>query len=171
MAIHHDVNATPHSLAHRGDACFRGFHRLQAFDGHRARHSHALESGETICDRGSRQIREALRVIHGSFVTVFHPPAPEVAVSADVIAHRPAKNLGERQPGSLAHDVPQGKVDARDGCGAHDAVPVPEMLAIHHLPEMLGPRRVLADEQLRDVLDGANHAARMPFKRGLTPAD
>ena len=120
---------------------------------------------------GSREIGEALRVVHGRFVKVFHPPAAEVAVSADVIAHRPAPELRQRQPGDLADDVPQGEVDAGDGGGAHDAVPVPEVLAIHHLPEMLRPRRVLADEQLRDVFDRADDAARVPFERGLAPAE
>jgi len=32
VAIHHDVNVVAHGLTHCGDACFRGFHRLQAFD-------------------------------------------------------------------------------------------------------------------------------------------
>jgi len=70
-----------------------------------------------------------------------------VAVGPDVLAYRPAEDPRERQPGRLADDVPEREVDAGDGRRADDAVPVPEMLAIHHLPEMLRPRRILADEQ------------------------
>ena len=49
MAVHHDVNVVAYRFAHRGDACLRGFYRLQAFDGHRARHSHALELFDLMC--------------------------------------------------------------------------------------------------------------------------
>ena len=35
---------------------------------------------------------------------------------------------------------------------------------------MLDARRVFADEQLRDVLDRANHRAGVPLQRGFAPA-
>src|SRR5918995_2552804 len=38
---------------------------------------------------------------------------------------------------------------------AHDAVGVPEVLPVHHLPEVLDPGGVLADEELGKVLDRA----------------
>ena len=47
---------------------------------------------------------------------------------------------------------------------------VPEVLAEHHLPEVLDPGRVLADDQLGDVLDRADDCAGVPFERRLTPA-
>ena len=47
----------------------------------------------------------------------------------------------------LAQNFPQRDVNAADGGAAHDAVAVPEMLAVHHLPEMLDARRIFADEK------------------------
>src|SRR5438034_3861400 len=70
----------------------------------------------------------------------------------------------------LAEDVPKRDVDAARGRAAHDAVPVPEMLAVHGLPEMLDPRRILSDDEGLDVFDGTDHRARVPFERGLAPA-
>ena len=70
----------------------------------------------------------------------------------------------------LAQDVPQGDVDAADGRGPHDAVGVPEVLAEHHLPEVLDPRGIFADQQRGDVLDRADHGAGVPFERGFAPA-
>jgi hypothetical protein len=43
------------------------------------------------------------------------------------------------------------------------------VLPVHHLPEVLDPRRVFADEQLRQVFDRADHAARVPLERRLAP--
>jgi hypothetical protein len=67
----------------------------------------------------------------------------------------------------LAENVPEGEVDAGDGGGAHDAVAMPEMLTEHHLPEVLDAARILADEQLGNILDRADDRARVPFERGL----
>jgi hypothetical protein len=70
----------------------------------------------------------------------------------------------------LAHDVPQREVNSRDGGGADDSIAVPEMLAEHHLPEVLHAGGILADEQLRNVLDRADHRAGVPFERCFAPA-
>ena len=70
----------------------------------------------------------------------------------------------------LAEDVPQREVDAARGGSPDDAVAVPEMLAIHHLPEVLDPRRVLADDERREVLDRADDSPRVPLERRLAPA-
>src|SRR5688572_4263480 len=69
----------------------------------------------------------------------------------------------------FAHDVPQSEVDARNRRPAHDAVAMPEMLAIHHLPQVLDARWVFTDEQLRQIFNRAHNGARVPFERGLTP--
>ena len=53
---------------------------------------------------------------------------------------------------------------------ADDPARVPEVLAEHHLPEVLDPGRVLADDQLGDVLDRADDRARVPLERRLAPA-
>src|SRR5438270_789798 len=71
---------------------------------------------------------------------------------------------------NLAQDVPQGQVDAADGRGPHDAGAVPEVLAVHHLPEMLDARGIFADEQRGDVLNSSDDGARVPFQGGLSPA-
>jgi hypothetical protein len=41
------------------------------------------------------------------------------------------------------------------------------MLTEHHLPEVLDAARILADEQLGNILDRADDRARVPFERGL----
>jgi hypothetical protein len=45
------------------------------------------------------------------------------------------------------------------------------MLAVHHLPQVLHPRRIFADQQLSDVLDCADDRPRMPLERRLAPAE
>ena len=47
---------------------------------------------------------------------------------------------------------------------------MPEVLAEHHLPEVLDPGRVLADDQLCNVLDGTDDGAGVPLERRLAPA-
>jgi hypothetical protein len=44
------------------------------------------------------------------------------------------------------------------------------VLAVHHLPQVLDARRILADQQRRKVLDRADDAARVPLERRLAPA-
>ena len=73
-------------------------------------------------------------------------------------------------PRDFSGNVPQGDVDVRDGGGAHHTVPVPEVLPIHHLPEMLDARRILAANQLGQVVDRAHHGAGVPLQRSFTPA-
>jgi hypothetical protein len=48
---------------------------------------------------------------------------------------------------------------------------MPEMLAVHRLPEVLDAGGVLADQQLRQVLDRADDRAGVPFERRLAPTD
>jgi hypothetical protein len=70
----------------------------------------------------------------------------------------------------LAQDVPQGQVDAADGRRPHHVARVPEVLAEHHLPEVLDARGVVPQDELGHVFDGADHRPRTPFERGLAPA-
>src|SRR5439155_4722507 len=53
---------------------------------------------------------------------------------------------------------------------ANDAAAVPEMLAIHHLPEVLDARGIFAHPQRHNVLDRTDDAARVPLQRRLAPA-
>src|SRR5437899_1955047 len=48
---------------------------------------------------------------------------------------------------------------------------MPKVLAIHHLPQMLHARRILADDQLGQVRNSANDRAGMPLQRRLAPAE
>src|SRR5262249_11896485 len=70
----------------------------------------------------------------------------------------------------LAQDVPKGDVDAADGRSPDDSRAVPEVLAIHHLPEIFDAGRVLPDEELANVLDRTHHRPGMPLQRSLAPA-
>src|SRR5664279_145555 len=70
---------------------------------------------------------------------------------------------------NLADNIPQGDIDAADRRPAHHAVAVPEVLAEHHLPQILDARRIFADEQRRQVLDRADDAPRVPLQRRLAP--
>src|SRR5207249_7782740 len=99
-----------------------------------------------------------------------HLPAAQVRVEADEIANRSAPEFVAGDVVDLAEDVPQGDVDAGDGGAADDAVAVPEMLAVHHLPEVLDARGVLADEELAEIFDGAGDGAGVPFECRFAPA-
>jgi len=87
-----------------------------------------------------------------------------------VVADGAAPELGAGEVRHLAEDVPEGDVDAGDRGGPLDAMAVPEVLADHHLPEMLDPRGILADDELGEILHRADDAAGVPFERGLAPA-
>src|SRR5690606_8391455 len=67
-------------------------------------------------------------------------------------------------------DIPQSEVDSADRGRAHDAVAMPKMLAIHHLPKMLNPRWILAGQQRRQILDTSDYAPGVPFQRRVSPA-
>src|SRR5258708_18220035 len=94
-----------------------------------------------------------------------------MAIEADVVSDRPTPELVAGDAVDLAQDVPEGDVDAADGRTADNAGSMPKMLAVHHLPEVLDARGVLADEELADVLDGADHRPSVPFQRSFAPAE
>ena len=151
-----------------GDACLGVPDRRQPFERHRRRHRHRLEGGEPALDHRARKLGEALRLV--ALVEVLHLAAAEVAVEPHVVADRPAPELVAGDAVHLAEDVPERDVDPAHRGAPHDAVRVPEVLAEHHLPEVLDPGRILADDQLRNVLDGADDCAGVPLERRLTPA-
>ena len=160
--------ASPDRLAHRRDARLGVPDRGEALERHRRRHGHRLERGEALLDHRRGKLAEALRLV--ALVEVLHLAAAEVAVESDVVANGPAPQLVAGHAVHLAEDVPQRDVDPADRRAADDAVAVPEVLAVHHLPQVLDPRRVLADDQLGEVLDSADDRARVPLERGLAPA-
>jgi len=50
-------------------------------------------------------------------------------------------------------------------------VAVPEVLAVHHLPQVLDPRRVFADDELRQVFDRPDDGPGVPFQGRLAPPE
>jgi len=54
--------------------------------------------------------------------------------------------LAAGHPRDLAGDVPQRQIDPGDGRRTDDSVAVPEVLAIHHLPQVLDAAGILADD-------------------------
>jgi hypothetical protein len=69
----------------------------------------------------------------------------------------------------FAENIPKSDIDAADGGRAHDAVSMPEVLAIHHLPEVFDASGIFSDEELGNILDGSDHGPGVPFKGGFTP--
>ena len=114
------------------------------------------------------ELAEALRLV--ALVEVLHLAAAEVPVQPDVVSHGAAPQLVAGNAVHLAEDVPERDVDPAHRRAADDVVAVPEVLPEHHLPQVLDPRRVLADDQLGEVLDGAHDGACVPLERGLAPA-
>ena len=93
-----------------------------------------------------------------------------MAVSADGVAHGATPKFVAGHAVDFSGDVPQGDVDGRDGGGTHHAIAMPEMLPVHHLPQVLDACWVFADEQLGHILHRADDATRVPFQRALAPA-
>ncbi len=140
----------------------------EALERHRRRHGHRLERREALLHHPGRELAEALRLV--ALVEVLHLAAAEVAVEPDVVAHRAAPQLVAGHAVHLAEDVPQRDVDAADRRAADDPAAVPEVLAEHHLPEVLDPRRILADDQVGEILDRPHDRPRVPLERRLAPA-
>ena len=129
----------------------------------------AIDLNAVKPSRPSRgELAKPLRLV--ALVEVLHLAAAEVAVEAHVVADGAAPQLVAGDAVHLAEDVPQRDVDAAHRGAADDVAAVPEVLAEHHLPEMLDARRVFADDQLGEVLDGADDRARVPLERRLAPA-
>ncbi len=168
VAVDHDVDLVADRLSHRRDAPLGMAHRGKALERHRRRHRHRLERGEALLHHPRCELAETLRLV--ALVEVLHLPAAQMAVEPDVVPHRPAPELVAGDAVHLAEDVPEGDVDAAHRGAADDPVAVPEVLAEHHLPEVLDARRVLADDQVGQVLDRPHDRSGVPFERRLAPA-
>ena len=171
MAIDHDVDVIADRVAHGGDVVDGPLDGSVSFDRHRFRDGHRFERGVAIFDCRLGEFAKAFVIVATRFVEVFEFAAAEMGIGADVVADRTAPEFGAGHPGDFAHDVPEGDIDAGDGGRADDAVAMPEMLAIHHLPEIFDAGWVFADEELAEILDRADDAAGVPFEGRFTPAD
>ena len=105
------------------------------------------------------------RVVDG-----LHLAAAEVVVEPDLVADVATQQLPHRHPERFAEDVPARLLDPGDR-RSFDHPGAEEVLAHHHLEQMLDPPGVLADQQRDEILDAAHHGARLPFDRRLAPAD
>ena len=170
MAVDHDVDLVADRLAHGADVLLGIANGLQALDRHRFGDRHRLEGCESLLDGLPGEVGEPLSIVLIRLVEVLEPATAEVTVGTYVVAHRTAPQFRAGQVGDLAEDIPQGDVDSGDGGSSNDPAAMPEVLAIHHLPQMLDPGRVFADEQHRQILDGTDDAPGVPLQGGLAPA-
>src|SRR5262245_29827291 len=85
-----------------------------------------------------------------------HRVADVVWVADDLIAYAAAQQVVDRDAQRLAFDIPQRDIDRRDR-RHQDALGREEAPAGEPLPDMLDPRRILADQQWLEVLDRADH--------------
>ncbi len=170
VAIDHDVDAFADRFAHRGHAGFGVADRLKPFDGRGFWDGHALESGVTVGDGLPGEIGEASGVGGARLIHRFHFSAAEMAVSANIVADRAAPEFVTGDAMHFAKDVPQGDVDAADRRSADDACGMPKVLAVHHLPKVLDPCGVFANQELGDIFHRTDDGARVPLERGFPPA-
>ena len=129
-------------LAHRRDARARRTASAAAPRWASSGHGHRLERGEAVarppCGASSPNRFASARI---GLVEILHLPPPRWQyVGCSRAPGRPTA-CGTGTPWTLPDDVPQGEVDAADRRRADDAVAVPEVLPVHHLPQMLDARR------------------------------
>ena len=99
---------------------------------------------------------------------VRHVADAPVGVDADAITHVASQKHVTRHSKMLARNVPQRSIDTRDRrhvvCAATE-----ERRAIHLLPVMLDPKRVLTDQISRKLLNRRRNRQMLSLKRALTP--
>ena len=161
MEVHGNVHFVAHRLADGGEAFGGLLHEAGRLDD--ARRSRAADAGldgdEALGDR-------VLGVLDG----LLGRASAGALVDLDAIAHRPAQHLVDRQPGSLARQIPHGMVDARERTGQDGAASV-EGVLVDRLPMMHDPRRILADQRRLDLGDGLGHGQGPALQDRLTQAD
>jgi hypothetical protein len=93
-------------------------------------------------------------------------PRGAVRVQLEPVVTAATEQLVDRQTRNLPLDVPERLLD-----GAHrregDGTAAEERLAVHQLPQMLDPRRVLADDVLPILLDRRSDRARVGRQASL----
>jgi hypothetical protein len=131
---------------------------------------HDLEL-DRIESRLQRLLRALARLLRAKrVVDRLHLAAAEVVVEPDLLANIAAQQLPDRSPERLPEDVPAGLLDARDR-RALDHSRAEEVLAHHHLEQVLDAPRILADEKRREILDAADDRARLPLDGRLAPTN
>ncbi len=151
-------------LHHAGDLVDLGQRGVEM----RVGDEHGLEGAIAALDHLARPLDQrggVDRLVDGP-----HVAEAEVGIDAHPVAHLAAEQTPDRHAEMLAEDVPERDLDARDGAHADGAEP-PEALLLHDADGLLDVARVAPDQQRRQVLDGADHGARLPFERRLAPAE
>ena len=98
-----------------------------------------------------------------------HLAEAEMGVDRHPVAGTAAEQAPDRHAQRFAEDVLAGHLDAGDGAHADHAEP-PEAVLGQHADQLLDVARVAAEQERRQVLDGADHRARLPLQRRLAPA-
>src|SRR4029079_18696502 len=97
-------------------------------------------------------------------------PYAEVVVGAQIAVTLPAEEPPDADAERFAENVPERDLDTADRRHSDDAH-APETVPGEDLRAVFDVARVLIDEERREVFDGADHRARLPFERGLPPAE
>src|SRR3569832_243161 len=168
VEVHHDVDAGADSVAQITH------HPRDAVDVGGARHVVAVGNADDLerviallCHR-SRMFDDlggAVGLVHGA-----HVAEAEVRVGPQVLAHGAPRQLPHWHTQVLAQDVPKRDLDAADRRHPDDAH-APEAVLGHDLEAMLDVERVLADQHLLDIRDGADHRLGLELERRFAPAD
>jgi hypothetical protein len=108
----------------------------------------------SIPERGEAPLAPVVRVLDELLRRV----ADEMPVDANPLPRRAAEEVVHGHAEALPLQIPERDVDAGDG--AHDHLAGrPEGAARHLAPPVLDPGRILADEQLGEMVEDAEHAA------------
>ena len=92
-----------------------------------------------------------------------------MAVAAGVVAGPAAEQVVDGDAEGLAAQIPEGEVDGGEGGGV-DVAAAEELAAPEHLPDVLDPRRVHADQQRFVGFDHALNGELFPGNAGLAEA-
>ena len=92
----------------------------------------------------------------------------QVGIKANALAHCPAKEFIERQPGGFAPNIPQRHINAGERRRL-DRPTAPVAMAIHTLPTPFGVQRVSAEDQLFQVFDRSLDAVRFGWQGAFAP--
>ncbi len=125
-----------------------------------------VERGErAVAERGEALLAPAQCVLHQRLRAF----PRHVAVDAHPLARRATEEVVDRDAEPLALEIPERDVDPGDR--AHDHLPRrPERAADHLAPPVLDLARVLADEQLGEVVEDAEDAASLTGQARLADA-
>ncbi len=171
MAVHHQIDVITHCVSHRCHTGFSGFDRLESFNGHCRGYGHGLHGCESFSNCLPSQICKTMSFIDRRFVEGLHVAAAQVTIEPNRITHRATPEFMAGHVGNFADNVPQSQINPRDGSTSHDPAAMPEMLTPHHLPEILDSSGIFTNEQLREIFNCSHNTPRMPFQRGLAPAN